>query len=103
MVTLSSVATTMLLGTTDDFDPLDMDIANNALSSWFRNCKKAYIVQKERVQSLNTKPSVVVRIVLVGSVVTKTIQDATVQRWNSFSKTAIKPMRTGDKRHTSNS
>lgn len=31
-----------------EFDPLTMDIANNSLSSWFRNCKKAYLVQKER-------------------------------------------------------
>ena len=30
------------------FDPLIMDIANNSLSQWFRNCKKAYIVQKQR-------------------------------------------------------
>jgi hypothetical protein len=33
---------------TGAFDPLTMDIANNSLSSWFRNCKKAYKVQKER-------------------------------------------------------
>lgn len=32
----------------DGFDPLTMDIQNNALASWFRNCKKAYLVQKER-------------------------------------------------------
>jgi len=32
----------------DQFDPLKHDIANNALASWFRNCKKAYIKQKER-------------------------------------------------------
>lgn len=32
----------------DQFDPLKHDIANNALASWFRNCKKAYLVQKER-------------------------------------------------------
>ena len=30
------------------FDPLTMDVANNALASWFRNCKKAYIEQKKR-------------------------------------------------------
>lgn len=33
---------------TDSFDPLTTDITNNALSSWFRSCKKAYLVQKER-------------------------------------------------------
>jgi len=33
---------------TDSFDPLKMDIVNNSLSSWFRNCRKAYVVQKER-------------------------------------------------------
>ena len=33
---------------TDRFDPLTMDINNNALTSWFRSCKKAYLVQKER-------------------------------------------------------
>ena len=30
------------------FDPLTMDVTNNALASWFRNCKKAYIEQKKR-------------------------------------------------------
>ena len=39
----------------DGFDPLTMDIANNALASWFRNCKKAYIVQKERGFNLEHK------------------------------------------------
>ena len=38
-----------------DFDPLTMDIANNALASWFRNCKKAYLVQKERGFKLDHK------------------------------------------------
>ena len=37
------------------FDPLIHDIANNALASWFRNCKKAYVVQKERGFNLNQK------------------------------------------------
>ena len=32
----------------NDFNPLTMKIQNNALSSWFRNCRKAYVVQKER-------------------------------------------------------
>ena len=40
---------------TEGFDPLKMDIMNNALSSWFRNCKKAYIVQKERGFKLDHK------------------------------------------------
>jgi len=40
---------------TDTFDPLTMDIANNALASWFRNCKKAYLVQKERGFNLEHK------------------------------------------------
>ena len=39
-----------------DFDPLVNDINNNALSSWFRNCKKAYIVQKERGFESENKP-----------------------------------------------
>ena len=30
------------------FDPLTTDIISNSLSSWFRNCRKAYLVQKER-------------------------------------------------------
>ena len=30
------------------FDPIKDDICNNALASWFRNCKKAYIEQKKR-------------------------------------------------------
>ena len=38
-----------------DFDPLTMDITNNALASWFRNCKKAYLVQKERGFNLEHK------------------------------------------------
>ena len=37
------------------FDPLTMDIANNSLSSWFRNCKKAYLVQKKRGFDLDYK------------------------------------------------
>lgn len=37
------------------FDPLTMDIMNNALSSWFRNCRKAYLVQKERGFKLDHK------------------------------------------------
>ena len=37
------------------FDPLSMEIANNALASWFRNCKKAYLVQKERGFDLDHK------------------------------------------------
>ena len=37
------------------FDPLTMDIHNNALASWFRNCKKAYLVQKERGFNLEHK------------------------------------------------
>jgi len=37
------------------FDPLTMDIQNNALASWFRNCKKAYLVQKERGFNLGHK------------------------------------------------
>jgi len=41
--------------TTTDFDPLTMDIANNALASWFRNCKKAYLVQKKRGFDLGHK------------------------------------------------
>ena len=40
---------------TDEFDPLTHDIANNALASWFRNCRKAYIVQKERGFNLKQK------------------------------------------------
>ena len=40
---------------TDEFDPLTHDIANNALASWFRNCRKAYIVQKERGFKLDHK------------------------------------------------
>jgi len=39
----------------DNFDPLTHDIANNALASWFRNCRKAYIVQKERGFKLDHK------------------------------------------------
>tara|TARA_B100002019_G_scaffold130772_1_gene112348 strand:+ start:4934 stop:5863 length:930 start_codon:yes stop_codon:yes gene_type:complete len=39
----------------DKFDPLVHDIANNALASWFRNCKKAYLVQKERGFNLGHK------------------------------------------------
>ena len=31
-----------------EFDPIEHDINNNALASWFRNCRKAYLVQKER-------------------------------------------------------
>jgi hypothetical protein len=40
---------------TDGFDPLKMDIANNALASWFRSCKKAYIEQKKRGFNLDHK------------------------------------------------
>ena len=40
---------------TGGFDPLTMDIMNNALSSWFRNCKKAYLVQKDRGFNLDHK------------------------------------------------
>ena len=40
---------------TDDFDPLQHDITNNGLSSWFRNCRKAYLVQKERGFNLEHK------------------------------------------------
>ena len=39
----------------DDFDPLVNDIVNNSLTSWFRNCRKAYVVQKERGFNLETK------------------------------------------------
>ena len=39
----------------DNFDPLTTDIANNALASWFRNCRKAYLVQKERGFKLDHK------------------------------------------------
>ena len=39
----------------NDFNPLAHDIANNALASWFRNCKKAYLVQKERGFKLDHK------------------------------------------------
>ena len=38
-----------------DFDPLSMDINNNSLTSWFRNCKKAYLVQKARGFNLDKK------------------------------------------------
>ncbi len=38
-----------------DFDHLTHDIANNALASWFRNCRKAYLVQKERGFNLEHK------------------------------------------------
>lgn len=38
-----------------DFDPLEHDITNNALASWFRNCRNAYIVQKERGFKLDYK------------------------------------------------
>ena len=31
-----------------EFDPIEHDINNNALASWFRNCRKAYLVQRER-------------------------------------------------------
>ena len=37
------------------FDPLNDDLANNALVSWFRNCRKAYKVQKERGFNLGHK------------------------------------------------
>ena len=39
----------------NNFDPLTHDITNNALSSWFRNCKKAYLVQRKRGFDLDHK------------------------------------------------
>jgi hypothetical protein len=39
----------------DSFDPLKDNILNNSLASWFRNCRKAYIVQKERGFNANYK------------------------------------------------
>ncbi len=56
MVTLSNVATTMRYITVVITSILSLcDIANNALASWFRNCKKAYLVQKERGFDLDHK------------------------------------------------
>jgi hypothetical protein len=38
-------------------DPLKTTIYNNGFASWFRNCRKAYIKQKERGFKLDYKPS----------------------------------------------
>ena len=38
-------------------DPLTANIYNNGFASWFRNCRKAYTVQKERGFKLDHKPS----------------------------------------------
>jgi len=38
------------------FNPLVDDVQNNSFASWFRNCRKAYIVQKERGFELTAKP-----------------------------------------------
>jgi len=38
------------------FNPLVDSVENNALASWFRNCRKAYLVQKERGFELTAKP-----------------------------------------------
>jgi len=37
------------------FDPLVDNVQNNSFASWFRNCRKAYIVQKERGFELTAK------------------------------------------------
>tara|TARA_B100000282_G_C31723757_1_gene487327 strand:+ start:1097 stop:2014 length:918 start_codon:yes stop_codon:yes gene_type:complete len=37
----------------NNYDPLTMTIYNNGFASWFRNCRKAYIVQKQRGFNLN--------------------------------------------------
>jgi len=37
------------------FNPLTDGIENNALASWFRNCRKAYLVQRERGFDLEGK------------------------------------------------
>ena len=38
-------------------DPLTVNLYNNGFASWFRNCRKAYLVQKERGFKLDHKPS----------------------------------------------
>jgi len=37
------------------FNPLVDDVQNNAFASWFRNCRKAYVVQKQRGFELEGK------------------------------------------------
>ncbi len=44
-------------GNNPTFDPLTVNLCNNGFVSWFRNCRKAYIKQKERGFKLDYKPN----------------------------------------------
>ena len=44
-------------GNSRQLDPLTANVYNNGFTSWFRNCRKAYIKQKERGFKLDYKPN----------------------------------------------